>query len=58
MEQTDSQSIKDFDIIKELGAGSFGKVNLVQRKTDQTIFAMKTVSLTRLTQKEKDSALN
>lgn len=58
MEQTDSQSIKDFDIIKELGAGSFGKVNLVQRKTDQTIFAMKTVSLTRLNQKEKDSALN
>ena len=58
MEQTDSQSIKDFDIIKALGAGSFGKVNLVRRKTDQTIFAMKTVSLTRLNQKEKDSALN
>lgn len=58
MEQTDSQSIKDFDVIKELGAGSFGKVNLVRRKTDQTIFAMKTVSLTRLNQKEKDGALN
>jgi serine/threonine protein kinase len=58
MEQVGPQTKKEFDIIRELGAGSFGKVNLVRRKIDQTIFAMKTVSLTRLNQKEKDAALN
>ena len=58
MEQVGPQTKKEFDIIRELGAGSFGKVNLVRRKNDQTIFAMKTVSLTRLNQKEQDAALN
>ena len=48
-------TIKDFDIIKRIGVGSFGEVNLVQRKTTgpivvegpkqgiKNIFAMKTL---------------
>lgn len=58
MEESGQISMKDFDVIKELGAGSFGKVKLVKRKTDQTLFALKTVTLSRLNQKEKDGALN
>ena len=51
-------SIKDFQIIKELGSGSFGKVNLVKKKDTSILFALKTVLLTRLNEKQKDSALN
>ncbi|CAM6001462.1 unnamed protein product [Sphagnum balticum] len=57
MDQT-PLSIKDFEIIKDLGSGSFGKVRLVKKKDSGTLFALKSVSLTKLSQKEKDSALN
>lgn len=29
------QSMKDFEIVRELGSGSFGKVDLVKKKSDQ-----------------------
>lgn len=41
-------SFKDFDIIKELGRGSFGKVQLVRKKSDQKLYAVKSVDMTRL----------
>lgn len=41
-------SFKDFDIIKELGRGSFGKVQLVRKKSDQKLYAIKSVDMTRL----------
>ena len=50
--------VVDFETIKDLGAGSFGSVKLVRKKDDSQVLAMKTVSLSRLTQKEKDNALN
>ena len=34
-------SIEDFQIIKVIGRGSFGKVYLVQKKDDNKIYAMK-----------------
>lgn len=46
-------SLLDFDIVKLLGTGSFGKVYLVKKKDDSTIYAMKVLkkkSLTDLTQ--------
>jgi len=48
----------DFETIKELGSGSFGSVKLVRKRDDAQVLAMKTVSLSRLSQKEKDNALN
>lgn len=57
MEQN-NLSIKDFDVVKDLGSGSFGKVQLVRKKNDQKLYAIKSVNMTRLNQKEKDSALN
>lgn len=53
-----SLKLSDFETVKDLGSGSFGSVKLVRKKDDNQIFAMKTVSLGRLSQKEKDNALN
>ena len=47
-----------FTDIKQLGSGSFGQVKLVQKIGTETLYALKTVKLNRLSQKEKDSALN
>jgi serine/threonine protein kinase len=44
-------SYKHFDIIKDLGSGSFGKVQLVRKKTDQKLYAIKSVNMVRLTEK-------
>ena len=37
--------------MKDLGQGSFGTVKLVKKKDDQQLLALKTVSLSKLTQK-------
>lgn len=44
-------SPKDFEFIKELGSGSFGKVQLAKKKSDQKLYAIKSVLMTRLNQK-------
>lgn len=46
-----SLKLSDFETVKELGAGSFGTVKLVRKRDDGQVWAMKTVSLSRLTQK-------
>lgn len=58
MDQPSHMSMRDFECIKELGSGSFGKVKLVKKKGCETLFALKTVSICRLNQKDKDAALN
>jgi NIMA (never in mitosis gene a)-related kinase len=50
--------LSNFETIKELGAGSFGSVRLARKRDDGQVWAIKTVSLCRLSQKEKDNALN
>ena len=50
--------MNDFDILTELGKGSFGCVYKVRRKTDSRIYALKKVKLTNLSSKEKQNALN
>jgi NIMA (never in mitosis gene a)-related kinase 1/4/5 len=51
-------SIKEFDIIKHLGKGSFSNVYKVRRKTDGQIYAMKQVKLPKLSHKERQNSLN
>jgi serine/threonine protein kinase len=58
MDHPSHMSMRDFECIKELGAGSFGKVKLVKKKGSDNLFALKTVSICRLSQKDKDAALN
>ena len=51
-------SINDFEIIKQLGKGAFGSVSKVRKISDGKIYALKSVKIGKLSQKEKESALN
>lgn len=37
-------NIEDFEVIRVLGTGSFGKVSLVKKKSDQKLYAMKVLN--------------
>ena len=54
---TDSK-LSDFEIVKELGKGSFGSVCLVRRKEDHEIYALKSVCLKNLKKKEQQNSVN
>ena len=41
-----------------VGEGSFSEVYRVVRKSDSTVYALKKVKMVKLTQKEKENALN
>ncbi len=43
---------------KELGEGAFGSVKIVKRKVDGLTYAMKSVKITSLDQKDRENALN
>lgn len=47
-ENTQILSYEDFQIVKDLGSGSFGKVQLVRKKADQKLYAIKAVNMTKL----------
>ena len=47
-DQKSTVSIDDFDILKDIGKGSYGKVQLVRHKGTKKIYAMKTLSKTNL----------
>lgn len=42
-ESSDTTSLDDFNILKTLGVGSFGKVFLVQHKEKKDLYAMKSI---------------
>lgn len=46
-------STKDFLIIKTIGKGSYGKINLVQKKDDGQIYAMKTMRKSKMIKKNQ-----
>ena len=51
-------SLNDFILGKDLGKGAFGSVRIVTRKKDKKVYAMKSVSIGKLDNKEKEAALN
>lgn len=51
-------SLNDFEILKDIGKGSFGSVHKVKRKLDNCIYALKKVRLSKLNMKEKGNAIN
>ena len=50
--------MENFEIIKDIGNGSFGVVFQVKRKIDGKIYALKRVNLTNLNPKERMNSLN
>lgn len=49
---------KDFQIIKKLGEGSFSKVFLVKRLKDKKVYAMKTIKMKNISEKNRENSLN
>ena len=50
--------MENFEIIRQLGTGSYSTVYEVRRLEDNEIYAMKKVKLMKITSKEKENALN
>ena len=51
-------SMSDFKIERQLGKGSFSSVYLVTRIADQKIYALKSVTMDKLTKKEQENSVN
>lgn len=52
MDKIDNKlSLKDFEVIREIGSGSYGRVQLVKRKSDQKYYALKSMFLANAKQK-------
>ena len=51
-------SLSDFEILSKLGDGAYSTVYKVRRKIDNKIYALKKVSIEKLTEKERKNALN
>ena len=51
--------MNEFEFLKELGSGSFGRVIKVRKqKSKDEVFAMKQIKMMSLNAREKDNALN
>lgn len=58
MDQQKVSQIKDFEMIKKIGDGSFSQVFKVKRYSDNQIYALKKVKMNKLSSKEQGNALN
>ena len=59
MDETLSPStLKDFEIIKQAGKGSYGTVFKVRKRSDQNIYAMKTINISSMDKKTLTNTLN
>jgi len=51
-------NIQDFTVLSKIGTGAFSEVFKVSRKSDGKEYALKKVRMAKLSQKEKDNAIN
>eukprot|EP00347_Sterkiella_histriomuscorum_P011905 403370648 len=57
-DQSQTSSLKDFKIVKKIGEGAFSQVYRVIRINDNVEYALKQVKMAKLSDKEKQNALN
>jgi NIMA (never in mitosis gene a)-related kinase len=57
-QNSSSSSLKDFEILEEIGKGAFGYVYRAKRIKDGEIYALKKVFMNKLKPKEKENSLN
>jgi len=50
--------MQNFQVLKKLGDGAFSSVHQVKRTSDGTLYAMKKVKMGKLSEKEKQNAVN
>lgn len=50
--------LEDYEIVKKIGKGSYGWVYKVKRKSDNEIFAMKTLEISTMDKKNLTNTLN
>jgi len=50
--------MQNFQVLKKLGDGAFSSVHQVKRISDGTLYAMKKVKMGKLSEKEKQNAVN
>lgn len=59
MNETLTQTtLKDFDILKQVGQGAYGLVYKVRRKSDKCIYALKTIDISKMNKKSLTNTLN
>ena len=51
-------SLRDFIILDKIGDGAYSEVYKVKRTSDNSIYALKKVKMGKLSQKERENALN
>lgn len=51
-------SMRDFNILENLGKGAFASVVKVMRKSDRAIYAMKRVKINKMNKREISDTLN
>jgi NIMA (never in mitosis gene a)-related kinase len=50
--------MEKYQKIRAIGEGSFGKAYLVKNSQDNQMYVMKQISITQMSKKERDEALN
>ena len=55
---TEKMSRADYEFLKEVGSGSFGKVSLVRRKADNKNYVIKQLNIQGLSPREQQDAIN